>query len=116
LTASKLGLVSLSLRGNNLGTEGVLPISIFCDCSRLDFVRSFRVWFPAAAAIGANLRVNSVLEALNVAHNRLGDDGLCQLAPGLRDNRCLKYLSLADNGFTPARSCDSLCSLPERWM
>ncbi len=65
----------------------------------------------AVGDLSTRLRGNTTLTSLSLACNNFGDDGVVALAPGVRDNRSLRELSLASNALTSrayaAHACDS---------
>lgn len=73
-------------------------------------IETFEYWNNGVTVVGCNalgaaltLGANASVANLSISHNRLiGDEGVVELAKGLRTNRNLKQLSLAFCSLTPA--------------
>jgi hypothetical protein len=115
LDSSSVQLTSLKLWNNRLGAQGatllaptlsqlgsLLSLSIICDNIDVEGVTAL------GAHITSNNNYKPVLQALDLTHNSLGDQGMKAFAPFLSKLTALQSLCLDGNGIT-ATGMKRLC-------
>ncbi|XP_062515191.1 uncharacterized protein LOC134190720 isoform X2 [Corticium candelabrum] len=99
-------LIELSLKGNGIGGEGARAIlravrqQQHLQCINL----SYNGFGDGTASVLANVLLDNKcgLTEIDISGNEIESPGVCQLALGLKANKTLTYLSLAENNIDDA--------------